>query len=198
MRWFRRRRRFSLGRYVAPLEVHHASIDEMVEDGVLIAAAATRLAIKNLVILKALRDRVDYSIDRTTAAVRQELNNLAVEKDFDAARLATESLRASSREGDPHGHSDYRHGDVVALDRRSAVSLRLAARLRALADDDEFVASLVEGSHAAAWNEIAASITARAAQSTGAPHDAAYDRERGSRLIELLGDLNDLDNNRPG
>ncbi|MEQ1736085.1 MAG: hypothetical protein ABL886_06765 [Rhodoglobus sp.] len=194
MRWIRRRRRFSLGRYVGPLDVHHATIDEMVDDGVLIAASATRMAIKNVVVLKALRDRVDYSIERMTTAVRQELNNLASEKEFDAARQASESLRASARDGDSLNHSDYRQADTLALERRSEVSRRLAARLRELAEDEEFVGALVERSHAAAWQEIAASITSRAALSSGAPHDGNYDSERGDRLLALLGDLNDLDN----
>ncbi len=193
MKWFRRNRRFSLGRYVGPVETHHATIEEMVDDGVLIAAAATRLAIKNLVILKAMRDRVDYSIDRTAAAVRQELENLAVEKDGDAQRLITERDRAALRSGSSHSHSDYRQADLEALESRAAVSRSLAERLRELSTDDAFVAELVEGSHAAAWREIAASITAKAALATGVVQDARYTRERGERLLGLLGDLNDLD-----
>ncbi|MDP3208355.1 MAG: hypothetical protein Q8M65_04325 [Rhodoglobus sp.] len=194
MRWLRRTPRFSLGRYVGPLEMRQASIDEMVDDGVLIAAAATRIAIKNLVILKAMRDRVDYSIERTTSDVRQELNNLGAEKDHDAARLTNESARAALRAGDAEGHSDYRHADAFALERRAEVSRRLADRLRELSRDDEFVGKLVEASHAAAWAEIADSIASRAELSSVSSHDANYARERGDRLIGLLGDLNDLDN----
>ncbi len=195
MKWFRRGRRFSLGRYVPPTVVHHASIDEMVDDGVLIAAAAIRLAVTNLVILKALRDRVDYSIERTTEAVQQELENLATEKDGDALRITQARDIAASRGGGATSHSDYRQADVAPLDQRATVSGRLAERLRELRADDEFVRGLVVGAHAAAWEEIGASITAKATSSTGARPDARYKRERGDRLLRLLGDLNDLEAN---
>lgn len=193
MRWFQRRRRFSLGRYVGPEHIRQATVDEMVDDGVLIAGAAVRLAVKNLVILKSLRDRVDYSVERTVAAVREELENLAEEKDADAVRLVEESELASSRQGKPRHYADYRPADMSSLARRSEVSRRLAARLRELSADEGFVSDLVEGAHAEAWAEIAASITARAALASEAPPDEAYDRERGGRLLLLLGDLADLD-----
>jgi len=191
VRWFPRRRRFTLGRYVAP-ELHEATIEEMVDDGVLIAGAAVRLAVKNLIILRSARDRADYSPERVAAAVREELENLVMEKQTDAARLRRTQAAASERGGQPRHHSDYRSVDAAALARRASVSERLAERLRELSEDGEYVGALVEQARADAWREIGASITAKAALSSPR-RDPAYDRERGGRMLALLGDLADLE-----
>lgn len=191
MRWFPRRRRFTLGRYVAP-EPHEATIEEMVDDGVLIAGAAVRLAVKNLIILRSARDRADYSPERVAAAVREELENLAMEKQTDAARLHHTQTTASERHGQPLHHSDYRSVDAAALARRASVSARLAGRLRQLSGDGDFVEQLVERARADAWEEIAESITAKARLSSPR-RDPDYERERGGRMLALLGDLADLE-----
>ncbi|CAN5345337.1 hypothetical protein BH09ACT5_BH09ACT5_24800 [soil metagenome] len=70
MAWFRRsRRRFTLGRFVPPEDPPPASMDELLEEGELISAAAVRLAIKNLIITGSLRDELAFDSDRYTAAV---------------------------------------------------------------------------------------------------------------------------------
>jgi hypothetical protein len=192
VKWFPRRRRFTLGTYVAPAQ-HEATIEEMVDDGVLIAAAAVRLAVKNLIILRSARDHADYSPERVKAAVREELENLAMEKDADAARLRDVGRRAAERDGQPLHHDDYRSVDTELLTKRAEVSERLATRLRELGGDAEFCGALVDRARHDAWEEIAASITAQARLSSRA-HDADYDRERGGRMLALLGDLADLEN----
>ena len=165
----------------------------MVDDGVLIAAAAVRLAVKNLIILRSARDRADYSLERVMAAVREELENLATEKDADAARLRAVGRRAAGRDGQPRHHDDYRSGDTELLAKRAEVAERLATRLRELGSDAEFCGELVDRARREAWEEIAVSITARARQSSRG-HDPDYDRERGGRMLALLGDLADLEN----
>lgn len=132
----------SPGTYVTP--PREATIEEMVDDGVLIAAAAVRLAVKNLIILRSARDRADYSPERVMAAVREELENLATEKDADAAaRLREVGRRAAERDGQPRHHDDYRSGDTELLAKRAEVSERLATRLRELGDA-EFCGELVD------------------------------------------------------
>jgi len=168
---------------------HHATIDDIVADGVLISAAAIRLAVKNRIVLEALRDGVDYSADRVRAEVREELLELAREKDADADWAARASREAALRGGTAEHHSDFRAVDSAILDRRGWVSRGLADRLRGLSEDDGFVEETAERARDDAWTEIAASITTRAALSSRKPPDAAYGRERGDRLLGLLDDI---------
>ena len=165
----------------------------MVDDGVLIASAAVRLAVKNLIILRSARDHADYSPERVMAAVREELENLATEKDSDAARLREMQRVAAERDGQPRHHDDYRSVDTELLAKRAEVSQRLATRLRELGGDGEFCGELVDRARHDAWEEIAASITAQASLSSRG-HDPDYERERGGRMLALLGDLADLEN----
>ena len=123
----------------------------------------------------------------------EELENLATEKDADAARLREVGRRAAERAGQPRHHDDYRSGDTELLAKRAEVSERLATRLRELGSDAEFCGELVDRARHEAWEEIAVSITARARQSSRGP-DPDYDRERGGRMLALLGDLADLEN----
>jgi len=196
VRWLVRRRRFSLGRYVPALPGREATLDEIVDDGFLISSSAIRLAVKNRIILASLRDREDYSEERTRDVVREELLQLAREKDDDAEWAERESRAAAFRTGMPSNHSDFRAVDTAILERRREVSRALADRLRAVSEDDHFVTEVSDGAHAAAWEEIAASITARAALASSAPPDAAYPRERGDRMLGLLDDIAALDKAR--
>lgn len=193
MRWLRRRRRFSLGRYVPQPSGRQATIDEIVDDGVLISGAAVRLAVKNRVILAAVRDRDDYSSERTQAAVRDELQALAREKASDADWAERQSAAAALRPGQAEHHSDFRAIDRHTLDRRRDVSRSLSDRLLELTEDERFVVEMSERARADAWEEIAASITVLAALSSEDPPDEAYTRERGERLMGLLDDIAQLD-----
>ena len=192
MRWFRKAPRIDLGRYVAPPTLPEPSLDDLVEEGVLLAAAGVRLAVKNLVIRTSLRDRLDYSETRYREAVREELLNLAHEKRVDAARIGAQLARARQREGRPTHATDYRIVDVAALGRREEVSRALAHRLEELSEDAPFVLQLVRTARSDAWREIGASIEAVAARRS-APPDDDYGRERAERMMHLLGDLAELE-----
>src|SRR5689334_21560643 len=108
MRRFLRSRRPNLGKYVAPESFPEATLAELVDEGVMIAAAGVRLAVKNLMILKSVRDGLDYDQGRYESAVSEELLNMAEEKDADAARIARMRETASARSGRPEKHNDYR------------------------------------------------------------------------------------------
>jgi hypothetical protein len=192
MKWFRKAPRIDLGRFVAPLPLPDPTLEDLVEEGVLIAAAGVRLAVKNLVIRTSLRDRLDYSEARYREAVREELLNLSHEKRVDAARIGAQLARARQREGRPTHATDYRTVDAVPLARREEVSRALSERLEQLSDDEAFVLGLVRTARADAWREIGASIEAVAARRT-APVDDDYGRERSERMMHLLGDLAELE-----
>lgn len=192
MKWFRRAPRIDLGRYVAPPPLPEPSLDDLVDEGVLIAAAGVRLAVKNLVIRTSLRDRLDYSETRYREGVREELLNLAHEKRVDAARIGAQLARARERDGRPTHATDYRTIDAAPLARREEVSRALSQRLEQLSDDEAFVLALVRTARSDAWREIGASIEAVAARRS-APVDDDYGRERAERMMHLLGDLAELE-----
>ncbi len=192
MRWYTKRRRIDLGTYVAPKRLPPVPLEDLIDEGLLIARAGVRLAVKNLMILKSMRDRADWDVSRFVEAVRQELSNLAEEKDGDAARIAALAEAAQKLSGDATHQSDYRSGDVEVLRLREDVSRGLAARLRELSADDAYVSEFVELAHTSAWEEIAASFEAKLVRAA-LPPDENYEKDRDERLLGLLGDLADLD-----
>ncbi len=128
--------------------------------------------------------------------MRDELRALAREKASDADWAERQSAAAAQRPGQAEHHSDFRAIDRHTLDRRRDVSRGLSDRLLALTEDEQFVVEMSERARADAWEEIAASITALAALSSEEPPDEAYPRERGERLMGLLGDIAQLDADR--
>lgn len=191
MRRFWKRRRLDLGRFIAPEAIPEASLEELVDEGVMIAAAGVRLAVKNLMIIKSLRDGLDYDQERYEDAVREELHNLADEKDGDATRIAGTREQASSRAGRPERHNDYRRVDSDALQRRVEVSRALARRLREVSEDRAWATSLVRDARASALDEIAASVSS-SLLGTRIVVDEEYERERPQRLRLLSEDLFEL------
>ncbi len=187
-----RRNRFTLGRYQPAALRPEASLEELVDEGVLIAGAAVRLAVKNRVILGSLRDRVDYDERVYVAAVRAELLALANEKSGDADRLGSVAEGASALGGRATGHSDYRSVDVAMLSRRQMVALGLSRRLRSLSDNEEYLRGLARAAHQSAWDEIAQSLQERMT-SARIVDDDEYRRERGERIMAVLGDLGELE-----
>jgi hypothetical protein len=151
-----------------------------------------RLSVKNLMILKSMRDHADWDVSRYVEAVRQELSNLADEKDGDATRIAALAHEARKLSGEATHQADYRSGDVESLRLRESVSRGLAVLLRELSTQDDYVTEFVEVAHAAAWEEIAASVEAQLLRAA-MPLDDDYQKYRDERLFDLLGDLADLD-----
>lgn len=195
MAWFRRerRRRVDLGTFVPPEDRPPASMDELIEEGVLVSASAVRLAIKNRIITGSLRDDLGFDGDRNASAVADELLALADERDADADRIEADRLEAEVRwERARHFH-DYTERDLEQLARREDYSRRLAERLRALAGDPDFARKTAETAQEAAWDEIAASVKARLTRAATIGDEPDYVIERMDRLRELTRDLKRLE-----
>lgn len=187
-RWFPRRRRLNLGRFVPPASLPPASVDDLVDEGVIIAGAAVRLAVTNLMVVRSVRDRLDFDEERYVRAVREELENLAHEKDADADRIARVHDDAAGRSGRPVHHSDYRAVDADTLERREDVSRALADRLRQLSGDDQWAREVVVAARERALEAIEASVAAHADRIPW-HRDEEYHRERPERLRALAEDL---------
>jgi hypothetical protein len=182
-----KRGRVDVGTYEAPEPVTPPPVEEIAEEGVLIAASAVRMAVKNRQIVRALRDRADYSEKNAVAAAREVFRALAREKREDVERLDDILDRVRDRPGRALHQTDYRKGDAEKLERREQVSDILADRLDELAEDDDYLLSVVDAARRAAWDEIGASIEAKLARRPELEaHTREYSEQRESRIRELL------------
>jgi hypothetical protein len=192
MRW-RRRRRADVGTFEAPAPRTPATLDELVDDGLLIAESAARMTVKNELILRAVRDRADYRPERSREVAREELRRLAVETRADARRVEEARMSAEDRPGKASYQDDYRAGDVGHLDRRSEALGALADKLIRLSADDAHLDELVEEARRAAWDEVGGTIAERTEQAWSrrtARRLSATERQKRTDLV--LGDLREL------
>jgi hypothetical protein len=156
---------------------------EIVEDAVLLATASVRIAVKNLLIVRALRDRADFDEIWWRAAVTHEFEVLAVEYEADAARLEGVRSAAKGKQGRALHPADFRARDRPVLKRRIRVLRRIAMRLREIATDADAVLALVGEARRSALDEI---TTARHDPSARATSDPG---ERAAGLALLADDL---------
>lgn len=163
----------------------------MIDEGVLIAGAAIRMAVKNKGILRTLRDRSDYDGAWYDQRVRKELRRLADEKAQDAERVTHEIGSARGRSGKGEHASDFRSIDVSRLERRRLLLTGLDARFRELAEDADYVHTLATASREMASSEISDSVKAAALRERG-PVDRLTDDERETQLRRLKDDLANL------
>ena len=142
MALFKRTARMKVGKFKPPPEREPASLERLVEEGLLIADSALRMTLKNAIIVAALRDR--------RALDRDALHALAVER---LGELAEGERAAAGRDRLEIGSGARR---------REQVRHALAERLAALAADSERIAAVVERSRASAWEEISGPLADRA------------------------------------
>lgn len=165
----------------------HPSHDAGVSEGLLLAEYATRMAIKNHIVVDALRAGHNYdpAIHEVEAAAM--LRELATEQGMVAGRVDEELADASGLRGDARHPHDYRNADVENLMLRRRVALDLALALREKSESTDDVRVLVERSRGDAWNEIAGAIEAGMDAFTGVEAlKADYERERPARLTQFL------------
>ncbi len=172
-----------------PPDASASSVELQVDEGMLIVASALRLAMKNLLIVRALRDRSDYDEAALVSALKAEIGELVAEKEEESVRLEKVLHRARRRRGWASWHDDYRQQDVPVLELRAEITRRLLDRLRALGDDPAFLRGELDGARDAALDEI---IGSRLAPSTPAGMDAQYPEQRERRLELLREDLEQL------
>ncbi len=193
MRWFRRRRRVDVGTYTDPLPVPQPSIEAQIEDGVLVALAAARLAVTNRLIVGLLRDGKDYDAGWVRDLVTAQILQLAAEKEKDARRVRGLRRVARERPGAAESPDDFRARDAHTLERRAAVSAGLASRLTDMATDPQVVDDIAGRAHGAFLDEFEVSV-ARGARAFESPvtNQALTAKDRASELKHLADDLERL------
>ena len=160
------------------------------EEGLLVARAALVLAVRNWIILRALRDRAPFSTEETAQAVRRELGRLAGEQEGYAIRAGVLRRRAERLVGKARHEHDYGAEDEPVLRQRQVVHSALAKELTAFADDPDYVDEVVRDAHRQAMEDVGVAIL-NGVGWTG-PKDARYDAEREDRLLDLRTDLRRL------
>lgn len=159
---------------------------DVVAEGLYIASAATRLSLKNRILMHILADGEDFDADRYVPEAREALLELAVEAEDDAARTEAQRKKARGRHTDSDGTHDYRSRDIRNLRRRQKQSLHVAHELRARAEDDAELRKLILDARDAAWTEVAKNIDRALRIEAARPDlDPDYDRMRTARMQAL-------------
>jgi hypothetical protein len=183
MVWFRRRRVF-LGTYVHPEPVEPAPVEQVVRDGMLIGDSVVRMALRNRLIVDALRDRRDFDRRRLSLAASREFDQLA-DHEWESA----ERLRFRRDE-----HAEEPDDDALEESRRRehlhrAMSDGFATRSR----DAAVLAAIVERSRDEAWSDVAGVILRRAGERAVLfdddrldDRDPHYESDRVERLGALV------------
>jgi hypothetical protein len=159
---------------------------DVVAEGLYIASAATRLSLKNTILVHILADGEDFHPDRYLPEAKAALEMLAAEAEADAARTERERRTARGRHSDSDGTHDYRSRDVRNLRRRQKQSLHVAHELRLRAADEVELRKLVNDARDAAWSEVAGNIDRTLRIEAARPDlDPDYERMRTARMQAL-------------
>lgn len=134
---------------------------DAIAEGVAIATAAARLAVKNHILVGTIAQGGVFDLDRYAGDARDVLLAMALESEVAAEHLNGLRKRAKGRHSDPVGTHDYRDRDVRNLKRRARQSTAVAQRLREMADDSDQVRELVESARAAAWADVRGNLDRR-------------------------------------
>jgi uncharacterized membrane protein YqiK len=154
----------------------------MVADATLVSLAAVRQAVKNVMLVRALRDDVDFDEEWYTDAARRELEELAGEAAAEAARLREVREATRRRRGAARAADDYRAADSRHLKRRARVLEDLVEELQRLAQDDTTVSTLIADARLRALDEI----TATTASVPGLGRERAATGIARSRALQSL------------
>ncbi|MFK4730941.1 hypothetical protein ROT00_14745 [Agromyces mediolanus] len=191
MRWFRRRRpKFKAFDRSALPEVQPPSVEEMIDEGVMLAESAGRMTLRNRFVVEALRGEDPYDDDRAAAAAREVLHELVQQADATAELSAEDRETAAKREGKAKHQHDYRRADTGNLRRREKVYAAVAKRLWELREDPEYLHEFATRARDEAWNDVAGAIEARLDREWPQIEvDAEYELARPQRMRELFEDL---------
>jgi len=184
MTFFRRRRRgqLDLGHYIAPAAAQAVPVQRVVDEGLLVAVSGIRMAVKNRMIVAALRDGLDYSHDHYAAFATERIAEVAEHEEGAAAQLRRRIDIAAMPFDDL---------DRVEYERREQIRRQLAGALRQLAADDAALGVILDEARHAALDDIGANLAPRSTTLTTASgeHYTAgpdYDDDKGDRVAALI------------
>lgn len=164
-----------------------APVEEIVEQGLLVADVAVRMTVKNAIIMNALKEHADYDKDQIIGMVRDSLGELAVERERDARHISRVRGEVRSSGRSSWSETEYGNGDSRTLKHRQEVYEQVAADLRRRIDDEEYLKLTANRAHELAWEEIGNSLKDRAMHPYySGGHDEDYRTNRDDRIQQLI------------
>lgn len=176
------------------------TLEQTVDEGMLLAEYATRMAVKNHIVVDTLQYGNDFDPARHTGEAAHLLRELASEQGEAAGRIEADLEVAQGLRGDATHPHDYRDVDVTNLRLRRDAAVALASALRAKADSEDELLALVERGRVDAWDEVGRAIEAGLDAFSGVEAlKDDYEREKPGRLKLLIWrDLARLQEERTG
>ena len=164
-----------------------APVEEIVEQGLLVADVAVRMTVKNAIIMNALKEHADYDETQIVEMVRDALNELASERERDARHISRVRGEIRDTGRSSWSETEYGNSDSRTLRHRQEVYEQVAAELRSRTEDDEYLNSTVERARGLAWSEIGDSLKERASHPYySGGHDEEYRSNRDDRIQQLI------------
>ena len=159
---------------------------DAIAEGVAIATAAARLAVKNHILIGTIAENGVFDTDKYVADAREALRAMAEESEEVERNLTQLRKRARGRHSDPSGTHDYRDRDVRNLRRRAKQSHGVATKLRDMMEDDEALRVIVEEAREGAWADVRHNLDRRLRVEGMRPdQDPDYERMREARMQAL-------------
>lgn len=166
---------------------HLAPVEEIVEQGLLVADVAVRMNVKNEIILNALGRKADYDEQQIIEMVRSALHELAEERARDARHIARMREEIRSTGYSSWSENEYGSSDNSTLRHRQQVYEQVAAELGERAADQQYLQQTAERARTAAWHEIGDSLKEKASHPYYAGGSSEeYQREREARIDLLI------------
>ena len=156
-------------------------LERTVDEGLLIAVSAVRMAVKNDIIVGALREHYDYDSARYADNARSELHHLARQNEGYARRVSRMSKDLASMKWRLSLTDDQRH-DLKQFALRFRVHERLALALDAVADDDDQVERIVASAQRSASEEVSSAVSSKLIELAVDQREPDYAEHRNERL----------------
>jgi len=176
-----------LYRDVRPRRAHdREGVEAEAEEGLLLAEYATRMRLKNRIIVDTLTGGGPADLDAWVDEARLSLGRLRLESEASAKRMAAERDVAAGIGGVARHEHDYRERDADNLEHRRRVQSALARRLIRWENDDDRVRSLLAAARDDAYREMRAAITATLTRPAASPAQDAELLEDRLRLLTAV------------
>jgi hypothetical protein len=162
------------------------AVEDEAEEGLLLAEYATRMRLKNRIIVDTLTASGGVDTEAWADEVRLSLGRLRIEAEVSARRMGREHEVAVVTDGRARHQHDYRQGDADALERRQRVYRLVARRLLSWENSDEQVFALLDAARSDAAEEMDAALT-HAVEGDGRERvtDEAVLRERLRLIVDI-------------
>lgn len=184
--WWKKRKRKTGRTRRLPRRVL-APVEEIVEQGLLVADVAVRMSVKNDIIMNALKRHVDYDKAEIIEMVRSATEHLAQERERDAEHIGRMIGEINVSGRSTWSESDYSTSDNSTLKHRREVYAGVARELRERCEDEAYLAETAAKARDLAWAEIGDSLKERATHPyySGGDNDE-YRSARDDRIQQFI------------